>query len=404
MLGVALVRINGRGNPLRVAGATLLAGVLVLTGCSDTSKKGTTAAGDTQVAPAQVTITPAQGTKKARPDQDVVVKATGGALESVNLQLKGKAVPGDFNAQKTEWRSRWTLRPASTYTVNATAKNSAGAASQAASTFRTFKPDATFAASLDWILEGNQGKDYGVGMPIILDFDRAVHNKAEVEKALEVKAEKPVEGAWRWMGHQKVIYRPKTYWQPHQKVTLTARLAGVRAAKGLYGMKDLTRTFEIGQSRITKVDLKKHKMTVTVDGKKARTVKVSGGNASTMEYTTSSGVHMTMEKDNPVRMVSPGRKKGDPGYYDELIGYAVRISSRGEYLHQTSGEEWCLGKQNCSHGCVRQPTKDAVWFYNNVQPGDIVDIKGTKRKLDYANGWSYWQLSWTKWKQGSALQ
>jgi lipoprotein-anchoring transpeptidase ErfK/SrfK len=401
--GVALVRMNGRDNPLRLAGAALLAGALVLTGCSDTSKKGTTAAGDTKVAPAQVTITPAQGAKKARPDQDVVVKAAGGALDTVNVQLKGKAVPGDFNAQKTEWRSRWTLKPATTYTVSATAKNSIGAVSQAASTFRTLKPDATVTASLDWILEGNQGKDYGVGTPIILDFDTPVANKAEVEKALEVKAEKPVEGAWRWMGDQKVIYRPKTYWQPHQKVTLTARLAGVRAAKGVYGMKDLTRTFEIGQSRITKIDLKKHKMTVTVDGKKARSVPVSGGNGSTLEYTTTSGVHMTMEKGNPVRMIAPGRKKGDPGYYDLLIGYAVRISNSGEYLHQTSGEEWCLGEQNCSHGCVRQPTGDAIWFYKNVQPGDIVDVKGTKRKLQYDNGWSFWQLSWTKWKKGSAL-
>ncbi|MFB4318234.1 Ig-like domain-containing protein [Actinomadura sp. 21ATH] len=399
VLGVALVRRNG----IRF-GASLLAGVLALTACSDTSKEGTTAAGDTKVPAAKVTITPAQGTEKARPDQGVVVKAAGGSLESVNVQLKGKPVPGDFNAQKTEWRSRWTLRPSSSYTVNATAKNSVGTTSQAASTFRTLKPEATIAASVDWILEGNKGKQYGIGMPIILDFDRAVHNKAQVEKALEVKAEKPVEGAWRWMGDQKVIYRPKTYWQPHQKVTLNARLAGVRAAKGVYGMRNLSRTFEIGESRIAKINMKKHKMVVTIDGKKARTVAISGGNASTREYTTTSGVHMTMEKGNPVRMISPGRKKGDPGYYDEMIGYAVRISNSGEYLHQTSGQEWCLGEQNCSHGCVRQPADDAQWFYRNAQPGDIVDIKGTTREVEWNNGWSFWQLSWEKWKKGSALQ
>ncbi|MFF5262121.1 Ig-like domain-containing protein [Actinomadura viridis] len=350
-----------------------------------------------------MTITPAQGTEKARPDRGVVVKAAGGTLETVSVQAGGKPVEGAFNAQKTEWRSRWTLRPSTSYTVNATAKNSVGTTSQAGSTFKTLRPQATVAASLDWILQGNQGKTYGVGMPIILDFDRAVHNKAAVEKALEVKAEKPVEGAWRWVGDQKVIYRTKTYWPAHQKVTVNVRLAGVRAAKNVYGTKNLSRTFQIGAARISKINMKRHKMVVTVDGKKARTVPVSGGNASTMEYTTTSGVHLTMEKDNPVRMISPGRKKGDPGYYDEMIGWAVRISNSGEYLHQTSGQEYCLGKANCSHGCVRQGSADAIWFYKNAQPGDVVDIKGTNRKLQWDNGWSFWQLPFETWKKGSAL-
>ncbi|XVQ10617.1 Ig-like domain-containing protein [Spirillospora sp. CA-255316] len=379
-----------------------MAGVLALTACTS-SREGTTAGGDTKVPAAKVTITPAQGTEKARPDKGVVVTAAGGTLENVTVQAGGKAVPGDFNAQKTQWRSRWTLKPSTTYTVNASAKNSIGTASQVASKFKTLKPKETVTASLDWILEGNKGKKYGVGMPIILDFDRAVPNKDLVEKALEVKAEKPVEGAWRWMGDQRVVYRPKTYWPAHQKVTLNARLAGVRAGKDIYGTRNLTRTFEIGAARIAKINLKKHKMTVSIDGKKARSVPVSGGNASTREYTTTSGVHLTMEKGNPVRMVSPGRKKGDPGYYDELINYAVRISNSGEYLHQTSGQEYCLGEMNCSHGCVRQPAKDALWFYRNVQPGDVVDITGTKRDLEYDNGWGFWQLSFDKWKKGSAL-
>jgi lipoprotein-anchoring transpeptidase ErfK/SrfK len=394
--------MNGRSIRRWTAAGIAVAGVLALTACTS-SREGTTAGDDTKVPAAKVSITPAQGTEKARPDKGVVVTAAGGTLDNVTVQAGGKAVPGDFNAQKTQWRSRWTLKPSTTYTVNASAKNSIGTASQAASKFKTLKPKETVSASLDWILEGNKGKKYGVGMPIILDFDRAVPNKDLVEKALEVKAEKPVEGAWRWLGDQRVVYRPKTYWPAHQTVTLNARMAGVRAGKDIYGTRNLTRTFEIGASRIAKINLKKHKMTVSIDGKKARTVPVSGGNASTREYTTTSGVHLTMEKGNPVRMVSPGRKKGDPGYYDELINYAVRISNSGEYLHQTSGQEYCLGEMNCSHGCVRQPAKDALWFYRNVQPGDVVDITGTKRDLEYNNGWGFWQLSFDKWKKGSAL-
>jgi len=376
---------------------------LALTGCETQTHRGTTAGGETTVPAAKVTITPAQGTKKARPDKGVVVTAAGGTLQSVTVRAKGKDVPGEFNAQRTQWRSKWTLRPSTSYTVNAVAKNSIGTASQAFSSFRTLKPKKTIDVSLDWILENNRGDTYGVGMPIILNFDRAVFNKAAVERALEVRAEKPVEGAWRWIGDRQVVYRTKEYWAAHQKVTLKARLAGVRAAKDVYGTSDFTRTFEIGAARITKVDLKKHRSVVTVDGKKKRTIPVSGGNGSTLEYTTTSGVHLTMEKNNPTRMISPGRKKGDPGYYDELIGWAVRISNSGEYLHQTAGEEYCLGRANCSHGCVRQPAGDAIWFYKNAQPGDVVIIKGTRRKLEWNNGWSFWQLSWEKWKKGSAL-
>ncbi|WP_225992845.1 L,D-transpeptidase [Actinomadura rudentiformis] len=350
-----------------------------------------------------MTITPASDTKKARPDSGVTVKAVDGKLDTVSVKAGSKTVVGEFNAARTEWKSTWTLSPNTSYEVSASAKNADGVAAQAGSKFKTLKPDETVTASLDWILEGNQGKKYGVGTPIILNFDREVRNKDQVERALEVKAEKPVEGAWRWIGNQQVVYRTKSYWPAHQKVTLVAHMAGVRAAKGVYGTKDLTRTFKIGASRISTVNLKKHKMTVKVDGKKVRTVPVSGGNGTTLEYTTTSGIHLAMEKNNPTRMISPGRKKGDPGYYDLLINYAVRISNSGEYLHQTAGEYYCLGRANCSHGCVRQPAKDAVWFYRTVQPGDVVIVTGTRRDLPWDNGWSFWEMPWNKWKKGSEL-
>ena len=394
----------------RSAGA-LLTGSLLLTGLvAAGSRADTPAAGGTEAVAARraadaatVTITPADGSAKVRPDRGVSIKAAGGRLGSVIVKAGSKEVIGEYNAAGTEWRSRWALKPSTSYAVTATATNAEGKPTQAISRFKTLKPGETISASLDWILEGNQGKQYGVGMPIILNFDQPVYNKSRVEEALEVRATKPVDGAWRWVDDQQVIYRTKTYWPAHQKVTLVAHLAGVRAAKGVYGIKNFTRTFKIGESRISKINLKKHKMIVRIDGKKKRSVPVSGGNGSTMEYTTTSGTHLTMEKGNPTLMVSPGRKPGDPGYYKELIAYAVRISNTGEYLHQTPGDTYALGRANVSHGCVRQPAKDAIWFYKNVQPGDVVDITGTKRGLDWNNGWSFWEMSWKKWKKGSAL-
>jgi lipoprotein-anchoring transpeptidase ErfK/SrfK len=393
------------------AGA-LLAGVLLLTGLvaagsradsTSSASAGGEAAARRAAGAARVSITPSDGAAKVRPDRGVQIKAANGRLGAVTVKAGRKVVAGEFNADRTEWRSRWALTPSTTYAVTATAMNSEGRQSQATSRFKTLKPRQTISASLDWILEGNQGKKYGVGMPIILNFDEPVRNRDRVEKALEVRAAKPIEGAWRWVGDQQVIYRTKKYWPAHQKVTLVAHLAGVRAAKGVYGTKTFTRTFKIGASRISKVNLKTHKMIVRIDGKKKRSVPVSGGNGSTTEFTTTSGTHLTMEKGNPTLMVSPGRKPGDAGYYKELINYAVRISNSGEYLHQTPGATYALGHANVSHGCVRQPASDAIWFYRNVQPGDVVDITGTKRGLDWDNGWSFWEMPWKKWKKGSAL-
>jgi lipoprotein-anchoring transpeptidase ErfK/SrfK len=355
-------------------------------------------------AAAAVTITPDDGTRKARPDKPILVSAKNGKLNTVSVKDHGKQVAGTFNADRTEWRTTWTLKPGTSYVVKAGANNSDGKPAQASSKFKTLEPDETLSASLDWILLGNEGKKYGVGLPIILNFDQPVRNKDRVEKALEVKAEKPVAGAWRWMGDQQVIYRTKKYWPAHQDVKLIAHLAGVRAAKGVYGSKNFTRTFEIGASRISTIDLKKHKMTVRIDGKKKRTYGVSGGNGSTREYTTTSGTHLTMEKGNPTLMVSPGRQKGDPGYYKEWIYYAVRFSNSGEYVHQTPGGEYCLGHANCSHGCVRQPASQAKWFFRTVQPADVVIVKGTDREVEWNNGWSFWQMPWKTWKKGSAAK
>jgi len=35
---------------------------------------------------------------------------------------------------------------------------------------------------------------------------------------------------------------------------------------------------------------------------------------------------------------------------------------------------------------------------------DIVKVEGTDRKLEWDNGWGYWQMSFAQWQQGSALK
>lgn len=241
-----------------------------------------------------------------------------------------------------------------------------------------------------------------MGAPIIVVFNQPIAEKAAVEGALEVESEKPAQGAWRWINDTTVIYRTAKYWQPHQKVTFTARLNGVQGGKDMYGLKDFTKVIQIGAAQIATVDTRKHKMIVKRDGKVVQTMLISAGNASTREYTTTSGVHLAMGKANPERMISPGRKKGDPGYYDLMINHAVRFSNSGEYVHALNNV-WAQGRQNVSHGCINSRPDQAKWFYDQVQRGDVINITGTNREMEWNNGWGYWQMSFTQWKKGSAL-
>jgi lipoprotein-anchoring transpeptidase ErfK/SrfK len=375
--------------------AALLAGACACT----SSEAGTNGKNGTKAPDAQVRITPVDGTAKARPDQGITIAATGGKLDQVSVVQGSKPVPGAFNADHTQWKTTWTLKPGAAYAVNASAKSPQGKAVTATSKFTAQKATQTFSIS---DVTPMPNEKVGVGMPIIVTFDKAIANRAYVEKALEVKSDKGDVGAWHWISDQQVVYRTQKYWQPHQDVTFTAHMAGVRGLKGVYGTQDVTKSFEIGASNVTVANSKTHSMKVNHDG----TVKkfpISMGMGTTREYTTASGIHLTKEKATMVHMVSPGRKKGDPGYYAEDIPLAVRISDRGEYVHQSPGEYYALGHNNISHGCVRTSPTGARWFYNIAQRGDVVNVTGTDRKLEPGNGWTFWNQSWTSWVKGSAL-
>jgi len=349
-----------------------------------------------------VHVSPPFDAKRARPDQRLVVRARGGRLSQVAAYVSGSPggpVPGRLDPAGTTWRSDWTLRPGAEYTVSATAAGSGGPAAVTMGRFRTRAAEHSIGLAATTPLAG---ETVGVGMPIILDFDAPVRDRAAVERALEVRAAVPVEGAWRWTGESQVIYRPRRFWPAGQRVTVTAHLAGIRPAPGVYGTADQTFTFTVGREQTSVIDARAHRMLVRRDGEPVRRMNISAGSATTREYTTTSGVHLTMEKGHPVRMISPGRTKGEPGFYDIMIDHAVRISDSGEYVH-AKDNVWAQGRANVSHGCINARPDQAAWFYATTLRGDPVTITGTSRKLEWHNGWGFWQLPWERWRQGSAL-
>ncbi|MEO5878315.1 MAG: Ig-like domain-containing protein [Streptosporangiaceae bacterium] len=377
-------------------GVLLVSAMVLASGCQGGSGGGDQGGGGPK--PKALTVVPADGTGQVRPDEPVVVTAAGEKISDVRVTAAGKQAEGKLSADGRSWRTRWTLTPGTKYQVTA----STDKGTTVTSSFTTLKPARTINVAAAGPEDGGKA---GVGMPIILNFNAPVYNQAEVEKALEVKLSQQVEGGWRWMSRQQVVYRPRTYWPTGQKVELIAHLAGVRPAKDTYLTRDLTYGFTVGDSVISTVDTRTHTMTVRRNGKVVKKLPISAGRATKRAYTTTNGVHLTMEKAATVVADSAtvGIPKGSAEYYRLDLKWAVRISNSGEYVHAAPWSVGSQGNANVSHGCVNASTDNAKWFYDNSVPGNVVIVTGTDRELEGGNGWGYWQLSWTRWMDGSAL-
>ena len=258
------------------------------------------------------------------------------------------------------------------------------------------KPKASVAALKT--LEGahvnvSDGQTVGVGMPISVTFDKPVPTaeRADTERQLKVAAG-GVEGSWSWirdrnlLDGQRVDFRPKDYWAPGTKIT-------VRAGAGI------TRHVTVGRSLVATVDVRTHTMKVVKDGH-TRSVPITAG-APGMD--TWNGTMVVSDKATKVFMNSRTVGYGDAyaGYYY----YAVHLTTSGTYLHQNPKADTYGGHQNVTHGCVGLATDGtAKRFYDEVIPGDVVTVTGSKDTVAVGNGYGDWNLGWDAWRAGSALK
>jgi lipoprotein-anchoring transpeptidase ErfK/SrfK len=390
---------SGPGDRGRRTAAVLIGAGLAAAGAASCSDGGAPAAGEA----VRLAVAPAGGGGKLRPDSPIAVEAQRGTIENVTVTAKGRPVEGELSADRTRWRSRWTLEPGTAYTVDATGLGRDGRTRTVRSSFSTAGVKKTNPAAFE---APNDKETVGVGMPIIMRFERKVEDRAAVERGLEVTASRTVEGAWHWFGDQEVVFRPKEYWPAHTKVSLRAHLSGVRTGGDVYGGKNYALDFTIGDSHISTAGEDSHKMVVRINGKKARTIPTSMGRGGVRKYTTTNGVHLTMDKEDPTVMSSDweGCGPGCPGYYSLTVYKAVRISDSGEYVHSAPWSVGSQGHANVSHGCINISPSHAAWFYRLAQRGDPVVVTGSSRQLEPENGWGYWQLKWKDWVKGSALK
>ncbi|MFF1453301.1 Ig-like domain-containing protein [Streptomyces sp. NPDC058274] len=406
-----------------MAASALLGGVLVLSACSGgDDKAGGSGGGDStsqakvdeaaakKTSEAQIKITPKDGSDNASINNGTKVTVSKGSLTDVTMKTaEGTAVAGRISADKKSWAPTGQLERATTYKITAEAKDSEGRAAHENASFATVSPANSFIGNFT----PEDGSTVGVGMPVSINFDKAITNKAAVQKGITVSSSSGQEVVGHWFSANRLDFRPEQYWTGGSTITLKLNLDGVEGANGVYGVQQKTVTFKIGRNQVSVVDAQTKTMKVTQDGKTIKTIPISAGSPENKTY---AGQMVISEKFKETRMngATVGFTDDDgKGEYDiKDVPNAMRLSASGTFIHGNYwGAKSIFGSVNTSHGCVglsdtkgaKDPNTPAAWFYNHSLIGDVVVIKNTGDKtIAPDNGLSDWNMDWAAWQAGSA--
>jgi hypothetical protein len=405
-----------------VVASALLGGVLALTGCSgggdakasgggDNSQAQTDEAAAQKSSEAQITITPKDGSDNASINNSAAVRVAKGTLTDVSMTTTdGKAVAGALSADKTSWKPSVQLERSTTYKLSAEAKDADGRVAHENASFTTVSPANSFIGNFT----PDNGSTVGVGMPVSINFDKAITDKAAVQKGITVTSTSGQEIVGHWFNANRIDFRPETYWKENSTVTLKLALDGVQGANGVYGVQQKTVTFHIGRNQISYVDARTKQMKVTQDGQVVKSIPISAGSPENKTY---QGIMVMSEKFKQTRMngATVGFTDDDgKGEYDiKDVPHAIRLTSSGTFLHGNYwGAKSIFGNVNTSHGCVGlpdakgagDPNTPAAWVYEHSLLGDVVVIQHTGDKtVSPDNGLNGWNMDWAQWKAGSAV-
>ncbi|MFD4975961.1 Ig-like domain-containing protein [Streptomyces sp. NPDC058424] len=400
-----------------VATAGVLGGVLALTALGGTSNAATSgnAAGDhptsqarkgqaaaQEPSEARVKITPPRGADSVGVSNPLKVTVSNGKITKVTMTAvaTGADIPGTLSADGTSWKPNGQLERATKYQVTAEAEDAKSRPVTGNATITTASPAKGFIGHLS----PEDGSTVGVGMPVTVNFDKAISNKAAIQSKIQISSSSGQQVVGHWFNDNRLDFRPKSYWKAGSTVTVKLNVHGVQK----------TVTFKIGRSQISTVDAKTKQMTVVRDGKTIKTIPISSGSP---EHPTYNGQMVISEKFKQIRMngatVGLTKKDGKPAYDIEDVPHAMRLSASGTFIHGNYwGADSIFGKVNTSHGCVglkdvkggddgKQP---AAWFFDNSMIGDVVIVKNSEDNTVLApdNGLSDWNMPWSQWVAGSA--
>jgi lipoprotein-anchoring transpeptidase ErfK/SrfK len=347
--------------------------------------------------PAKITQVPGDGAQNVSPADPVQVTVKDGTISEVQLtNAAGKSVTGVLAPDRHTWTATESLGYDKSYTWSGTVAGSDDKPVALGGTFHTLRPTRQIGGHLNI----GDSDTVGVAMPIALIFDSPVQDKTSVEKSLSVRTSVSTGGSWAWMDDRTVHYRPTNYWIPGTNVTITAKLHGTAFGNGAYGADDLSSSFTIGRMLILRGNTQTHRLQVIKDNQVIADYPASYGLDSDPGRVTHSGIHVVMSKSTTFSMSNPKYH-----YQDVVVPWAVRISNNGEFVHGYTGSIYAQGKENVSHGCVNLAPDNAKIVFDEVIPGDPVEVGGSTQQLSAEDGDFYdWTVPWDQWLAKSALR
>lgn len=377
-----------------VSSLALIASLSIVVGCTSTETNKTSRSTDAPRPAVEPSIT---FSKKAVRSTDLttgdelVVRVKDGTLKKVEDKTRPVG-PHDrlrfVTVGKGKYRLKGVLDPTKNrHLVRVTVTDADGKFKR--QTFSVKSSPEYLASSTLYPYEGT----YGVGMPITVNFsakvDKAQRNR--VESLMTIRSYPRTEGSWGWLDEGKrAVWRPKNFWKPNTTVVVKLGATGVQIAEpGIVVESGVNGEFKIGRDFRVVVDDRTKTANAVMNGRTTRVMPVSLGKPG---HLTSSGTHIVYEKGNPVRM------RGED--YDQMVNWAQRYNTTGEYLHSAPWSVGSQGRSNVSHGCVNMSPVDAQWLYGQTMYGDPVVIKNTGRQADSWDGMGgVWNIDWNEWKK-----
>jgi len=223
-----------------------------------------------------------------------------------------------------------------------------------------------------------RGEVVGVAHPVVVTFSAPVADKRAVERAIDIKSAPAMTGKFEWLDNDVVQWVPDGYWPAHSTVKLS--------------VDDQSTDFATGPAVVGVANISEHTFTVSIDGVKAGPPSalpaphhrphwgeegVFPASMGRPEYPTPVGTYTVLAKERSAIMDSSsvGIPVDAPDGYLLTVDYAVRITSRGLFVHSAPWAVNSLGYENVSHGCISLSPEDAEWYYNTVNIGDPVIVQ-----------------------------
>lgn len=223
-----------------------------------------------------------------------------------------------------------------------------------------------------------QGEVVGVAHPVVVTFSAPVADRHAVERAIDVKSAPAMSGRFEWVDDDVVQWVPDEFWPAHTTVALSVG--------------GLSTNFATGPAVVGVANISDHTFTVTIDGVDAGPPSalpaphhrphwgeagVFPASMGRPDYPTPVDTYTVLAKERSVVMDSSsvGIPVDAPDGYRLTVDHAVRITTRGLFVHSAPWAVNSLGYENVSHGCIRLSPDDAEWYFNTVNIGDPVIVR-----------------------------